>query len=207
MPASLVTYILTHGYGVIFILVFLQEIGIPNPVPNELILMYSGYLASAGHFSAITIILVAILADFIGTIILYSIFYLFGLWIVKKRPRWLPVDRIELWKEKISKRGKLGIFIGRLIPYVRGYTSMAAGLLEIPPKIFIPIVLSSAIVWSGGLVVLGTILGNNVDLFAEHYGGTIIIIGVVLGILMAAVIVPLLLPTKKRIKKTPDSNE
>lgn len=196
MPPSLIAYILKHGYGIIFLLVFSQEIGIPNPVPNELILLYAGYLASAGHFKALFIVLITIAADFIGTTILYGVFYLFGLYIVRKRPKWLPVDRIEAWKEKISKHGKLGIFLGRHLPYIRGYTSAAAGLLDIPPKIFLPIVLCSAITWSGGLVLLGKVLGVHVEQFAAGIGWKIIIFGIGMGILIVGIVLPRLLKKK-----------
>ncbi|MCX6740828.1 MAG: hypothetical protein NTY61_00295 [Candidatus Parcubacteria bacterium] len=45
MPHSLAVFITHYGYLAIFFLVFLQEIGVPNPVPNELVLLFSGYLA------------------------------------------------------------------------------------------------------------------------------------------------------------------
>jgi membrane protein DedA with SNARE-associated domain len=190
MPPDLIAYILNHGYWIIFILVFSQEIGIPNPVPNELILLYAGYLASDGHFNAVYIILIAIAADFIGTSILYGVFYAFRLAISQTRPKWLPLDKIEVWKQKISKRGKWGIFIGRHIPYIRGYTSAAAGLLGISPKIFMPIVLCSAITWSGGLVLLGKILGNNVGQFAADTGWKIMLAGVCVGLIVVGIILP-----------------
>lgn len=202
MPEALITYILTHGYPVIFLLVFLQEIGIPNPVPNEVILLFAGYLASAGHFIAIKIIAIAILADFIGTSVLYGIFYIFGHLIATRRPKWLPVDRIESWQRKISERGKMGIFLGRMIPYVRGYTSAAAGLLKIPPRIFMPIVLISAIIWSGGLVFAGKLLGKHVEQLVDNFGGKIMLTGAVLGLLVVIFVLPKLFK-KLENKKQP----
>lgn len=201
MPEALISYILLYGYPVIFLLVFLQEIGIPNPVPNEVILLFAGYLASAGHFSATKIIAIAILADFVGTTVLYGIFYIFGHLIATKRPKWLPVDRIESWQRKISERGKLGVFIGRMIPYVRGYTSAAAGLLKIPPRIFMPIVLGSAIVWSGGLVLAGKLLGPHVQTFAEDIGWKIMLVGAALGLIAVIFVLPKLFK-KLESKKT-----
>lgn len=203
MPEALVAYILMHGYPVIFLLVFLQEIGIPNPVPNEVILLFAGYLASTGHFIAIKIIAVAILADFIGTSVLYGIFYIFGHLIATRRPKWLPVDRIELWQRKISERGKMGIFLGRMIPYVRGYTSAAAGLLKIPPRIFMPIVLGSAVVWSGGLVFTGKLLGKHVEQFVDDFGGKIMLVGALMGLLVVIFVLPRLFK-KLENKKQPN---
>ncbi len=205
MPETLIAYILAHGYPVIFLLVFLQEIGIPNPVPNEIILLFAGYLASVGHFSAIKVIALVILADFIGTSVLYGIFYIFGHLIATKRPKWLPVDRIESWQRKISERGKMGIFLGRMIPYVRGYTSAAAGLLKIPPRVFMPIVLGSAIIWSGGLVFAGKLLGKHVEDLVDEFGGKIMLTGAVLGLLVVIFVLPKLFNKLERKKSTQKS--
>jgi membrane protein DedA with SNARE-associated domain len=46
MPPELILYITKYGYIAIFVLIFLQEIGAPNPIPNEFVLLYSGYLKS-----------------------------------------------------------------------------------------------------------------------------------------------------------------
>jgi membrane protein DedA with SNARE-associated domain len=44
MSPTLSAYIIKYGYIALFSLVFLQEIGVPNNVPNELVLLFSGYL-------------------------------------------------------------------------------------------------------------------------------------------------------------------
>jgi membrane protein DedA with SNARE-associated domain len=46
------------------------------------------------------------------------------------------------------------------MPFVRGYTAVAAGLLKISPGIFLPAVLISALTWSGGYIIAGTLLGQ-----------------------------------------------
>lgn len=78
MPHSLAVFIAHYGYPAIFSLVFLQEIGVPNPVPNELVLLFSGYLAFLGALNFVLVFLTVVAADFIGTSILYLVFYFFG---------------------------------------------------------------------------------------------------------------------------------
>lgn len=170
MPPALVAYILEYGYTTIFILVFAQELGIPNPIPNELILIFSGYLASVGQLDFFWIIMTAVLADFIGTLTLYLIFYSFGDKVMRRVKKWLPQKRINRLINYISKKGRWGIYIGRLMPLVRGYTSVAAGLLRLPPREFIPVILLSAFTWSGGYVILGYILGPQWDKLTEYFG-------------------------------------
>ena len=69
------------------------------------------------------------------------------------------MEKINNLKERILKKGKKGVYLGRLLPYVRGYASVAAGLIKIPPREFLPAVLLSAITWSGGYALLGMLLG------------------------------------------------
>ncbi|MDD5547466.1 MAG: DedA family protein [Candidatus Pacebacteria bacterium] len=190
MPEELARYIIEYGYLAIFGLVFLQEIGIPNPVPNEIVLIFSGYLAWDGTLSFPLIFLTVVMADFLGTSLLYTVFYFFGEFILEKKPDWIPIshERIRKLSEKISKEDRWGLYLGRLIPYVRGYVSVAAGLLEIKPVVFLTTVFLSAATWSGGYVILGRILGpywkNAIDKIGGFHNVVIIIAIVVIFILV-----------------------
>ena len=190
MPPELAHYITAYGYLAIFSLVFLQEIGVPNPVSNELVLIFSGYLASTGILSLPIVLFTVIMADFAGTSLLYFVFYYFGSQLIERKPHWLPISRehIEKITERVSKRGRWGIFVGRLIPFLRGYASVAAGLLEIPPKIFLPTVITSAILWSGGYVVAGQALGPYWRNLADKIGGIEFLLLIVLLIVLFIII-------------------
>jgi membrane protein DedA with SNARE-associated domain len=161
MPEELVIYILKYGYLAIFVFVFSQEIGLPNPVPNELVLLFSGYLIFMGILKLPFIILAAVLGDFIGTSILYTVFYLFGVYLFNHKPRWLPVPvkSILKLKDRIARNGLTGVYIGRLTPFIRGYTSVIAGLLQIKPRVFLPIAMITASIWATTCVTIGVLLG------------------------------------------------
>ena len=161
MSSELTLQITKYGYLAIFLLVFLQELGVPNPVTNEFVLLFSGYLAFVRVLNLWLVILTAVSADFIGTTVLYAVFYWFGEYIMDHRPRWFPVTPADIDRvaRGISERHQWGIYFGRLIPFLRGYTSVAAGILPIRPKIFMPAVVVSAITWSGGYVIAGMLLG------------------------------------------------
>jgi len=155
-------FIVQYGYLAIFLLVFLQEIGIPNPITNELVLMFSGYLAYRGVLSISKILLVAIAADFIGTSILYFIFYALRKYSILKHSSsriQKLIAKVEILKQRIHNGNQWTIFLGRLTPFLRGYISVAAGILLIKPQAFLKTVLLSAVTWSGGLVLAGRIIG------------------------------------------------
>jgi Uncharacterized membrane-associated protein len=172
VPEEVVYFITRYGYVAIFILVFLQEIGMPNPIPNELVLMFSGYLSFKGFLYFPFVIFTIISADFIGTNILYVIFYNAGTYIMQKKPKWVPLSAtmIDRLTRKISDGGKLSIFIFRVTPFTRGYTSVLSGLLQIKPRIFLPIALISAATWATIYVIIGYIIGPSWDLFTKNIG-------------------------------------
>lgn len=171
MNQEIIHIIANHGYLALFLLIFSQEIGIPNPIPNELVLAYSGYLCSQGTFQVPMVILTAISADFIGTNILYFIFYFFGKQILKHKPKWLPISEktINRASERVGKGGLWAICVGRITPFIRGYTSIIAGILQIEPKKFLPIALISALIWSGICVSIGKLLGTHWTVFAVYF--------------------------------------
>ena len=173
MPSELADYIVKYGYIAIFSLVVIQELGVPNPVPTELILLFAGYLASTGILDVKLAFITAISGDLIGTTVLCTIFYAFGHTLLENHPKWLPIrkDKIDKLKNIIATRGKWGIFVWRLIPYVRGYASVASGLLGIPLKVFIPMAGMSAVVASGGYIVIGYLLGDRWEYFVKKIGG------------------------------------
>jgi membrane protein DedA with SNARE-associated domain len=161
MPEDVIQYILKYGYLAIFVLVFLQEVGAPNPIPNELVLLFSGYLTFMGILKFPLVILAVVLADFAGTTILHTVFHYSGAYIIQHKPRWLPipVKTIFKLKERMSKGGLVAIYIGRLSPFIRGYTSVIAGLLQIKSSVYLPIALITAIIWATVYITAGILLG------------------------------------------------
>ncbi|HAL81120.1 MAG TPA: hypothetical protein DCO83_01895 [Mucilaginibacter sp.] len=161
MSPEATQFIIHYGYTAIFILIFLQEIGVPNPLPNELVLMFSGYLAFTGALFLPFVLLSAISADIIGATILYLTFYFFGAYILSHKPKWLPIstEKINKIAERVSQGGLWSVFLGRVTPFIRGYVSVISGLLQIKPKQYLPLVVITAVLVSCTYVVTGRLLG------------------------------------------------
>ncbi len=190
MPVSLIAYITKYGLIAIFSLVFLQEIGVPNPIPTELVILFSGYLSSIGKLNFVAVFFAAVSADFIGTSVLYFVFYYFSSWILARLSRRISMDKIDRLKAKLEKRSFWSVYLGRLLPYVRGYTSVAAGILEIPPRIFLPAVILSAITWSGGYAIAGRILGPRWAILASKLGTGKFAILVLIALIIFIFVIP-----------------
>jgi membrane protein DedA with SNARE-associated domain len=180
MFSTLSAYILQYGYIAIFSLVFLQEIGVPNPVPNEVVLLFSGYLSSVGTLDCLTVLITVIAADVIGSSCLYTTFYYFGQRLLQQCPHVMSTSKLASLTARVSHQNRWSIYVGRHMPFIRGYTAVAAGLLKIPPRIFLPAVLLSALTWSGGYVIAGKLLGHAyVDVVSKLAIGKLVLAGLV----------------------------
>lgn len=203
MPEEVVFYVTSYGYLAIFIMVFLQEIGMPNPFPNEILLMFSGYLSFKGLLFLPFVVLTAISADFLGTNILYFLFYNAGTFILQKKPKWIPLSgrMIDRLTARISHGGRLTIFIFRITPFTRGYTSVITGLLRVRPNIFLPIAFISAGIWSMTYVIAGNLIGPSWNLLTQNIGSFKYIMLAILAVMIC------LFPVFFRNRKREKSNE
>jgi len=166
MAEDVLYYLTNYGYLAIFFLIFLQEIGMPNVFPNEILLILSGFLSIKGILSLPLVILTAITADFFGTNLLFFLFYYSGPAITLKLEKWIPafVKRIESFSNKIRSGGLISIYLFRVTPFTRGYTSVITGRFRMSPRLYVPIALISSILWSAFYVMLGWFLGPSLDL-------------------------------------------
>ncbi len=210
MPEEVVYYVTRYGYTAIFILVFLQEIGMPNPLPNELLLLFSGYLSFKGILYIPAVLITVVSADFIGTNILYFIFYTTGSVIMLKKPKWFPLSQktLDNLTAKIKTGGYLNIYLFRLTPFTRGYTSVLTGLLQIKPRVFLPIAFISSVTWATIYVVIGYIIGPSWNLFAKNTGNFKYVLLAVLGIIICVVLIKYFIQKGKnnKVKSVTDNS-
>ncbi len=152
-------YIIMYGYFAIFCIVLLQELGMPG-LPNELVLLYFGYLARQAGLSYPIVICLAILADITGSLLLYLLFYYGKNFLTRIKPRWLPVPvkKIRSLSQKLMAHNGRNIFVARLTPFVRSYLPVVAGIVQIRPILYGRVILFAAITWSGGIVTAGWLL-------------------------------------------------
>ena len=93
-------------------------------------------------------------------------------YIMERLSKWLPINaQLNRLKDFILRRGRWGIFLGRLLPYLRGYVSVAAGVLNIPYKVFLPAVIFPALLWTGGYVTAGHFIGSQWRKVGEFISG------------------------------------
>jgi membrane protein DedA with SNARE-associated domain len=202
MSYELASVIARYGYIAILMLVFLQEVGVPSPIPNELVLLFSGYLTFTGALYFPIIVLVAITGDLLAGATLFTIFYFFGQTIFRRKPSWIPfpkkvIDRIS---RKIQTTGQSGIIIGRLSPFIRGYVSVLCGLFHISPRKYGLTLVLTTTIWVLSYVTVGFIIAPYIDLLDLRSSNSHIILIVIAAVIAIGVILFNLI--RKRISTT-----
>jgi membrane protein DedA with SNARE-associated domain len=172
------------GYAGIALLTLLENVF--PPVPSEVIMPLAGFIASQGDFSLTGAIIVGSIGSLAGSTIWYFIGRRIGSqrlreW-VDKHGRWLTmrneeIDRVRDW---FQRRGGIAVFIGRLVPGIRTWISVPAGLGDMP---FWPFILYSAAgttIWTALLTGAGYWLGSNFHDLQDPLGmaSTAVFIGI-----------------------------
>lgn len=152
------------GYVAVFLFMTLESCLIP--IPSEITLPFTGFLAQQGTFNLIIAIGIATLGDVVGTLLAYAIgYYLeeevivghidrFGKYILLTRREY---DHVMHW---MQTKGTIIITIAKLLPGFRTVIGLPAGLSEIPLKKVIPYTLVGSLIWCSAFVYVGYALGS-----------------------------------------------
>ncbi|MGH9103372.1 MAG: DedA family protein, partial [Acidimicrobiales bacterium] len=154
-------WIASGGYAAVFLLMIAESACIP--VPSELIMLFGGALAATGKLSLVAIIVLGALGNLVGSLIAWSVGRAGGRPAIHRWGRyiWLKdsdVDRAERWFER---RGPAAVFVGRMLPVVRTFISLPAGVARMEPVRFGAYTLAGSIPWTAALGVAGYEIGSH----------------------------------------------
>ncbi len=172
------------SYAGIFVLMTLESALIP--IPSEVTMPFSGFLASSGKLSLVYIIAVGTVANLVGSLIAYYIGYFIEetilLNLIKKHGKFILVSEHEYQRASawFAKYGDKIIFISRLMPGVRTVISLPAGVFRMDIKKFTLYTLLGCLIWSTFLTYVGYILGENWRALEGYFRKFEIVIGVLL---------------------------
>lgn len=187
MFADIVNFIVetigSLGYLGIFILMFLESTVFP--IPSEVVMIPAGYLAYKGEMNIYIVILLGVLGSLGGALFNYYFALKFGRTFLLKYGKYFFVshESIEKTEKFFKNHGHISTFSGRLIPGLRHYISLPAGLAKMNLFVFCLYTTLGAALWVVILTVLGYYLGDNQELIKEYLRYLIIGLLVTLSIL------------------------
>ena len=133
------------------------------PIPSELILPLSGYLASRGRMSLAAVVIGATVGSLAGALALYWAGAALGqkrLRRLAERTPLVEVDDLERAEHWFDRHGGLAVLIGRVVPVVRSLVSVPAGVEHMPLWRFVLYTIIGSGVYNAVLIGLGYVLGS-----------------------------------------------
>ena len=168
------------SYGGVALLMAIESACIP--LPSELIMPFAGYLVYEGTLKLLWVATPGAIGCNLGSLVAYEIGYYGGRPLVEKYGRWILLSRRELvWADRFFARwGYLAVFIARLLPVVRTFIALPAGIARMPRKRFHIYTFLGSWPWCFALAWLGMKLGENWRELGKYFHQFDAVIGVVI---------------------------
>jgi membrane protein DedA with SNARE-associated domain len=136
------------------------------PIPSEAVLGLAGVLINQGRMSIVPVILFATLGSVLGALFFYGVGRALG---PRRSHAFLDrlplvetedVDRTFSWFEK---HGRSAVFLGRMVPIVRSFISVPAGVVRMPIGRFLLFTAAGSLIWNSVLIGLGVAAGDFIE--------------------------------------------
>ena len=183
LAAFVIATISTLGYMGIIVSMAVESACIP--LPSEIIMPFSGYLVYTGRFGLFEVGLAGAFGCVVGSIAAYYIGYYGGRPFMERYGKYVFVtakelDHADRW---FSKYGEAAIFISRLLPVIRTFISLPAGIARMNFTKFVIYTFLGSFPWCFALAWAGKKLGEHWDTLGKYFHQFDIVIGV--GLLLA----------------------
>jgi membrane protein DedA with SNARE-associated domain len=185
------------GYPGLFIVMFLGNIG--TPVGTEVVMPFAGGLAAQGHLPSlwglpgwVLVAIVGTVGELAGATTLYAVGHYGGLPFVHRYGKFVGFKERELGHVQrfYAKFGNWAVLLARFVPFVRGVSSLPAGLSRMPLPWFLSYTALGSVIFCFGLAYLGQVAGSNLDsITAALHKSAVFIVTLLIVIVVAAVIV------------------
>lgn len=173
LTSTIIHLIQTSGYLGIFILMTLESALVP--IPSEVTMPFAGFLVGQGQLSFLLVVLSGAFGNLVGSLIAYAIGYFLEetviLKLVRSYGKFLLISEheYEVSMSWLRKYGDRVAFFSRILPAVRTFISLPAGLSEVSIWKFSFYTFVGSLMWSTALTYLGVYLGKNWNTLEPYY--------------------------------------
>ena len=184
------------GYTGIVLLMALESSFFP--FPSEVVMIPAGILVAQGQMSAVLAVLSGIFGSLLGAIFNYYLCYFFGRAFILKYGKYIGItdEKMTKFEKFFNKYGEISTFNCRLIPGIRQYISLPAGLAKMNIFTFSLYTTLGAGIWVAILIAIGYYIGDQKELIKEYLAQITICL-----LIAVAIITIIYLYIQKRFKK------
>lgn len=149
------------GYPGIAVLMGIESACVP--LPSELIMPFAGFLVSQGRFSLLGAATAGAIGCNLGSIVAYEVGFYGGRPLVERFGRYILMNERDLEHADhfFHRYGNAAIFIGRLLPVIRTFIALPAGIARMPRGRFHLYTFLGSWPWCFGLAYIGMKLGDH----------------------------------------------
>ena len=177
-------FIGSAGYAGVFVLMTLESACIP--IPSEAIMLFAGFSASKGELTLVGIVIAGVLGNLVGSWIAYAVGY-YGRIDLLEKNRLIHVNPKHLkWADDwFSRYGAATVFFSRMLPIIRTFISLPAGVAEMPFWRFTAYTLAGSIPWVLALALVGEAVGSNWEDWRHKIGylDYVVLAAIVIGVI------------------------
>jgi membrane protein DedA with SNARE-associated domain len=167
----------------IFVLMVLESACIP--VPSEATMLFAGFNVARGEYSLLAATAVGSVANLVGSWIAYAIGYFGRVDLLEKHGRKLHINPKHLaWADRwFERHGDATVFFTRMLPIIRTFISLPAGVAKMPFWRFSVLTLAGCVPWVLMLTWIGMAAGERWEQWRDslHYVDYVVAAAIVIG--------------------------
>lgn len=157
------------GYFGILVMMAIESACVP--LPSEIIMPFAGFLVATGKFNLWGVTLFGALGCVIGSILAYTIGIYGGRVFIEKYGKYLFISHrdLQIADDFFNKYGSKAIFLSRLMPVIRTFISLPAGIAKMNFAKFVIYTFLGSLPWCFALAYLGKKLGDHWDILEIYF--------------------------------------
>jgi membrane protein DedA with SNARE-associated domain len=165
------------GLAGVFVLMTLESACIP--IPSEAIMLFAGFNVSEGKMTLFGIVAAGVLGNVVGSLIAYTVGY-YGRLELLDQNRFIHINRrhLETADRWFQDYGSATVFFARMLPIIRTFISLPAGVSRMPLGRFVLFTTAGCIPWVLLLAIIGREVGSRWDEWKGylHYADYVIVV-------------------------------
>ena len=177
------------GLAGVFVLMLLESACIP--IPSEATMLFAGFNVSEGHYSLIAVTAAGVLGNLAGSWIAYAVGYYGRIDVLERHGSKVGIrmSHLETADRWFARHGDATVFFARLLPVIRTFISLPAGVARMPFWRFTIFTLAGCIPWVFALAFIGQQVGANWEKWKNdlHYVDYAVVALVVIGVVYLVV--------------------
>jgi len=180
------SWVIDYGYVAIFLLMLAESACIP--FPSEVTMLVGGWYSATGDLNFFWVGAMGVLGNVVGSWIAYGVGRTMGREVLDRYGKYVlirshDIDKAEIWW---ARHGEAATFFSRLLPVIRTFISLPAGIAKMPFGKFTLYTFLGCIPWTYALTWLGVVVKDNWERVLGYFDLPTLIIG---GLVVVAAVV------------------